>query len=84
MRCKASGTTTRDHVVPRVLLKLQLSRDEYHRWSTEARYVNIQPLCADCNGLKGGRAADYRTVEEHAELLDLIAKWGIKVEWEDI
>lgn len=82
LRCGSDSNITRDHVVSRMLLKQAMggSLDKYQAWSTEARDKNIQPLCRDCNGEKGGEAVDYRTMEEHITLLNLLDKYGLDIE----
>lgn len=82
-RCLKCGTTkniTRDHVCSRVLLKRHLTRDNYQRFSAEARDVNIQPLCRNCNNEKGGDAIDYRGIDDRVALLLLLDRWGLDIE----
>lgn len=81
-RCLRCGTTkniTRDHVVSRVLLRRVLTRDDYQRFSTESRDVNIQPLCRQCNNEKGGGAVDYRDMEDYVRLLLLLDRWNLDI-----
>lgn len=80
LKCGTSKNITRDHVVSRVLLKRNLDRDQYARFSAAARDINIQPLCRECNNEKGGAAIDYRTTEERVSLLLLLDKWNLDIE----
>jgi 5-methylcytosine-specific restriction endonuclease McrA len=68
LRCGAVEGITRDHVVPRVQLRLALGQDEYARFCAKVRKVNIQDLCGPCNNEKGDRTGEFRT-DERAELL---------------
>lgn len=80
LRCGTKENITRDHVCSRVLLRTHLNRDSYQRFSAEARDVNIQPLCRNCNNEKGGDAVDYRGIEDRVALLLLLDKWGLDIE----
>lgn len=80
LKCGADEGITRDHVVPRVLLRQAMDLDTYQRFSHESRDVNIQPLCGPCNGEKADRAIDYRPIEEHVKLLLLLERWGLDIE----
>lgn len=81
LRCGVDENITRDHVVPKSVLRLLLDLDEYQRFSAQARYVNIQPLCSGCNNLKGWKAIDYRPRDEHELLLVLLEEWELDVNW---
>lgn len=83
LRCEANEDLTRDHVISRVYLRDQLEFDDYQRWGTAARKVNIQKLCRSCNNAKGHRNIDYREDDRSLELLELCDEWGIDVEWHD-
>lgn len=80
LRCGTGENITRDHVCSRVLLKCHLTRDQYARFSAEARDINIQPLCRQCNNAKGGDAVDYRGIDERVTLLLLLDRWGLDIE----
>lgn len=77
LRCGAEPTT-RDHVVPRLVLRILLGREQYARFCSEVRKVNLQPLCGPCNNDKGHhQIVDYRSREEHEQLLFYMDKYGI-------
>lgn len=86
LRCGVGDNITRDHVVPRATLKQILGRDKYPKFSAESRYVNIQPLCSECNNLKGNRTCDYRDHNKAGDLQMLLHRWGILtlIDFEDI
>lgn len=87
-RCVACGTTdnlTRDHVVPRLVLRMLLERETYAHFCSKVRKVNIQPMCGECNNLKATRVIDLRGEEEHYRLLAFLIDYDIigKVVFED-
>jgi len=74
---------TKDHVVPRVVLRDMMSLARYARFCATARKRNIQPLCAPCNGKKANRVIDYREQYRSDELRSLLKNWNLKVKFED-
>jgi 5-methylcytosine-specific restriction endonuclease McrA len=68
---------TRDHVVPRSVLKSLLGIDKYAEFSAMSRYVNIQILCVECNNKKGSLSIDYRPWNERIDLIMLLRKWKV-------
>lgn len=80
LKCGSDNQITRDHVVPRVVLRQAMDLDTYQRFSHESRDVNIQPLCGPCNGEKADKAIDYRPIQEHVNLLLLLERWGLDIE----
>ena len=74
---------TKDHVVPRVVLRDMMTIGRYARFCATARKTNIQPLCAPCNGKKANRVIDYRPQHKADELKSLLKNWNLKVEFED-
>lgn len=84
LRCGAEGVT-KDHVVPRLVLRIMLGREDYADFCSEVRKVNIQPLCGPCNNWKATRVIDFRPPEQHEQLCHYLAKYGImdKVEFEE-
>lgn len=62
LRCGTTEDLTRDHVIPKAVLKRILTRDEYEHFSqkTGRPGLNIQVLCAECNQDKGCTTIDYR------------------------
>ena len=68
---------TKDHVVPRVVLRDILGMLRYARFCSSVRSLNIQPLCSDCNSRKGNRTIDWRTQYEHDVLRNRLKQWGI-------
>jgi 5-methylcytosine-specific restriction endonuclease McrA len=48
LRCGSSGDLTVDHIVPLAL-------------GGSNTIENVQPLCSECNGIKGCEIMDYRT-----------------------
>lgn len=80
---KQQEKLTKDHVVPRVVLRDLMGVVRYSRFCSVARKVNLQPLCGPCNGRKGSRVIDYREQFRHDELRSLLKNWNIKVKFED-
>lgn len=78
LRCGAVDGITRDHVVPRVQLRLALGQDAYARFCAQVRKINIQDLCGPCNNDKGDRTADYRNDERHEILVAALEQFGIR------
>ena len=79
-RCLVCGTDegiTRDHVVPRVVLRMVLGREEYFDFCQTVRKANIQPLCGPCNGYKSSRVVDLRGYSGHSRLLDFLEDYDI-------
>lgn len=74
---------TKDHVVPRVILRDLMPLPRYARFCAAARKTNLQPLCADCNGRKANRIIDYREQYRADQLKALLKNWGLQVEFED-
>ena len=74
---------TQDHVVPRVILRDLMSLARYARFCARARKINIQPMCAPCNGKKANRVIDFRDQKRADELKSLLKNWNLKVEFED-
>lgn len=76
---------TKDHVVPRVVLRDTMGRYRYARFCSRARKVNLQPLCSDCNSRKGDRVIDWRDQYRHDELRSLLKQWGVmdQIEFEN-
>lgn len=74
---------TDDHVVPRVVLRDLMGMARYARFCAAARKINIQPLCAECNGRKANRIIDYREQVRADELKALLKNWNLEVEFED-
>lgn len=83
--CGEQGDITKDHVVPRLVLRIMLGREAYANFCSEVRKVNIQPMCGPDNNLKATRIADLRSPEEHAQLCVYLDKYGIldDIEFED-
>jgi 5-methylcytosine-specific restriction endonuclease McrA len=83
-RCLRCGTTegqiTRDHVVPRIVLRMAFAEmpGEYARFCATVRKINIQPLCNFCNNLKGDRACDYREDERRDKLVQALIEFGLE------
>lgn len=79
--CLACGVEaeklTKDHVVPRVVLRDTMGMMRYARFCSSVRSVNIQQLCSDCNSRKGSRVIDYREQFEHDRLRNRLKQWGI-------
>lgn len=74
---------TDDHVVPRVVLRDMMTLGRYARFCATARKINIQPLCAPCNGKKANRIIDYRPQYRADQLKALLKNWNLQVEFED-
>lgn len=77
LRCGELEGITRDHVVPRVQLRLALGQDEYARFCAKVRKINIQDLCGPCNNAKGDRTAEYRTDERAAMLVEYLKEFDL-------
>lgn len=73
--CLACGTReniTRDHVVPKSVMKalgLHSTRD------------NFQPLCSPCNGDKANTIVDYRPAAAHEKLVAYLAEHGVTLDF---
>lgn len=80
---EAQDKITKDHVVPRVVLRDLMPLTRYARFCAAARKINLQPLCAPCNGKKASRVIDYRPQYRHDQLRALIKNWGLDIEFED-
>jgi 5-methylcytosine-specific restriction endonuclease McrA len=81
LRCGATDRPiTRDHVVPRVALRMAFAGmpGEYARFCALVRKVNIQALCSFCNNLKGDRACDYRDDERRELLVKYLVDFGLQ------
>lgn len=76
---------TKDHVVPRVVLRDTMGRWRYARFCSSVRAVNIQHLCSGCNSRKGSRIIDWREQHRHDQLRNRLKQWGIMehIEFED-
>lgn len=85
LRCGAVDNLTRDHVASRVQLRLALGQDEYARFCSKVRKLNIQRLCTQCNNDKGDKSCDLRSKEIRDRLLEAIDEFGIadKIDWSD-
>jgi hypothetical protein len=81
--CGETENVTKDHVVPRLVLRMLLGREPYAKFCSEVRKDNIQWLCGPHNNEKGTRVIDYRDDDRHAALLAWLDKYGIEVEFED-
>lgn len=83
--CYTKENITRDHVVPRVVLRMVMEREEYFDFCQNVRKANIQPLCGPCNGYKSSRVADLRNATERERLLGFMDDYGIidRVDFED-
>jgi 5-methylcytosine-specific restriction endonuclease McrA len=82
--CKVTaGKITKDHVIPRVVLRDLMSMSRRARFCSAARKLNLQPMCAPCNGRKAGRVIDFRVQRRRDELRALVKNWGLPVEFED-
>lgn len=75
--CGATDGITRDHVVSRMTLKLALGRDEYARFCSLVRKINIQDTCGPCNNYKGDRSADLRQDERAVMLRMYLMDFGL-------
>lgn len=75
--CGRPGDLTRDHVVPRLILRIMLGREQYAKFCSEVRKVNIQPMCGPDNNKKATRVIDFRPREQHEQLLFYLDKHGI-------
>jgi hypothetical protein len=82
LRCKSTDSITRDHVVPRVQLKLALGKEQYEKFCSQVRKLNIMDLCGPCNNEKGDKAIDLR--DEDTQLLLRIALMEYGLDPEDI
>jgi 5-methylcytosine-specific restriction endonuclease McrA len=74
---------TKDHVIPRVVLRDAMGITRYAKFCTAARKINLQPMCADCNGRKGSRVIDYRNQFLNDQLRALVKQWGLDITFED-
>lgn len=83
--CGEEGNITKDHVVPRLVLRIMLGREKYADFCSVVRKINIQPMCGPDNNIKATRVADLRTPEEHAQLCEYLDLFGIldSLEFED-
>lgn len=85
-RCLKCGTTndlTRDHVVPRAVLKCILTRDQYDEFTSNTSRIalNFQVLCTTCNQDKGTDIIDYRETFITAILREhLLIQHGVNIE----
>lgn len=75
--CKETEGVTRDHVVPRLVLRMVLERETYAHFCSKVRKGNIQPLCGFCNNYKATRVVDLRDDETQAHLLNHLFDYGI-------
>lgn len=85
LSCGIQEGLTKDHVVPRLVLRILLGREDYADFCSEVRKVNVQPLCGRCNNQKATRIIDFRTQEEHEQLCFYLEKYEIadQVEFEE-
>lgn len=84
LSCGDEGVT-KDHVVPRLVLRIILGREDYADFCSTVRKINIQPLCGKCNNAKATRVIDFRPKEQHEELLFYLEEFGIidQIEFEE-
>ena len=73
LRCGATEQLTNDHVIPRFVLRTELSREQYAEFNRIAgKRLNSQPLCQPCNNDKGYEVIDYRGHEFAQALEELV------------
>lgn len=68
LACGEEGWLTRDHVVPRSVLR---------KHGVYNAPVNIQRLCQPCNNRKANTAVDYRSADEHWRLIRWLDAIGL-------